>query len=78
MSKKKATYSDVCYALQYAHERLFVTIRGGAHPIEYSLEPSRKLVEKREAEKFLTSGHAMVSDVGLIDGTPQSYSWKDS
>lgn len=77
MAKRKAWFGDVCYALQYAHERLFVTIRGGASPMEYSLEPSHSIVEKREAEKFLQSGHAMISDVGLIDGSPQSYQWKE-
>lgn len=76
MPKKKATASDVAAALQFGKEKLFVTIRGGSIGIEYSVEPSHMIVDRREAEKFLATGHAMVSDVGLIDGTPQSYVWR--
>jgi hypothetical protein len=74
--KSKATFKDICYALEYGGETLLQTIRHDKGNSDWSLKRSGMPVDPSAAQKFLTDPHCNPLNDGLFPGSSQTYGWR--
>lgn len=81
MSRKtvmtKATYKDICYALQYQNEALLKTFNHANGQQYWTFAKSGRPVDKDAANKFMTDPHCMPNNDGLFQTDSQSFGWKE-
>lgn len=73
----KATYKDVCYALQFTGEKLLKTLTPGSAKIEWTFAKTGRSVDGGAASKFLSSDHCMPIQDGLFASHSQTFGWKE-
>lgn len=81
MSRKttmtKATYKDVCYALEYGGETLLKTLDHERGTQYFTFTKSGRPVDKSAAQKFMQSPNCMPFNDGLFEAHSQQYGWKE-